>query len=240
MANVHQIVVKWSKVKIDADKNMNGSDLFNLDKIEVKGIDECYYHYRVLNIYPNEIQHVVNGELAFRYGYAGSITPSKDKTYNLGLKNTRFKDSWVGGNLGIGVIKEPGSTLTVDIILDDAYTEIASYLDETNTTTTTGWADDWDIGALDTYTDVKLQFDYNNYSSSDNWQYRLLEDGVEVLSFTLPANSTGTLSGEYTTLKQSCEYKTQINSTKWHDGNWKIKNRYLYFKKRYLGIKAGS
>lgn len=259
---------RWSEITIDADKDMRGKSLTNLNDVEYKRlITETDYviqkspdrpQIRIITLFgyldigaSNKYNvHFYTDKSGFYFDKEiranENVRPVFDNQKDLGIRNMRWNDGWFAGSLALGVIKNIGDTLTVDVIYDDAYTEVASYLDETNTDTLSAWVDDWVIGTLSTYTEngiitgIKLQFEYNNYDDTDNWSYRLLEDGVEVMSFTLTANSSGTLSGEYNTLKTSADYKTQIYSTSWQSENWKIRNRYLYFRKRYLGIKSGS
>lgn len=205
-------------------------------------MNEGAFYYYALS---NEFRARIKNNDVLRLSLV-SVFSGLDKLIDLGRRENRWLNGWFAGSLAVGVIKNIGDTLTVDVVYDDTYTEVASYLDETNAYDLATWVDDWVIGTLDTYTEngiitgIKLQFEYNNYDSDDDWSYRLLEDGVEVMSFNLPANSTGTLSGEYTTLKTSAEYKTQLYSLAYNSDNWKIRNRYLHFRKRYIGIKAGS
>ena len=76
----------------------------------------------------------------------GALFPYVNNRFDLGKVDTRWINAWIGGNLGLGVIKSPGTTLTVDVIFDDAYVEVASKPTET-TYILRSAADitDWDI-----------------------------------------------------------------------------------------------
>jgi len=247
MANVHQIAVKWSKVKIDTDKDMNAKSLKNLKGIQVRWIKDLDLDYVDLKIYPNEIQHLLSGSFWFRYGHQKRFYPVIDKDASIGQAMNRMNEGWFAGNLGLGVIKNVGETLTVDIIYDDSYSEVASYLDEQVYNLNNGDSVvDWDIGSLTTFTEngvitgIKVQFDAY-HSQIGTIHYKFLENGVEVYSQAITAHlNYSTYSFELNTLKTNATYRGVVVNNSGETLNAYIRNRYMYFRKRYLGIKAGQ
>jgi len=266
MANIHAIKVRWSKVKIDADKDMNGKSLTNLNEVNAQifsqqnGIQIIKSPERdsIRIITPTGYMDVgsINSEWAHFYtdrpqfyfdrsvcAY-GALFPYINDTFDLGKVDRRWVNAWIGGNLGLGVLKRPGTTLTVDVIFVDAYVEVASKPTETTYDLKSGEdVTDWDIGTLSTYTTngiitgIKIQIE--SRSSTDTALYKLYEDGVEILSFYCGHSTTYRVySAETNTTKKSATYEGRV--IKYNDpGTVSIKNRHLYFKKRYLGIKGG-
>ena len=268
MGNVHYISPKWSKVKIDADKDMNGKSLTNLNDVEYKRlITETDYiiqkspdrrQIRIVTPYGwldigavNEWGlHFYTDRNAFYFDKVlrvnGIVGPYLDAQFDNGIRMSRWLNGWFAGDLGLGVIKNIGDTLTVDVIYEDSYTEVASKLDELTYTLDLGdEVVDYVIGNLDTYTEngiitgVKLQFDGKSEHAYRVY-YKLYENSVEVLSIEINSTDYNTFSAEYNCLKSSAYYECKIYNDYADGETVSIKNRYLYFKKRYIGIKAGS
>ena len=268
MANVHALKPKWSRVIIDTDKDMQGKSLTNLTDVEFKRlVTETDYiirkspdinnfrlatPYGWLEIGPANMSfcHFYTSEQPFFFGdnvyINGSVFPFHDKEYNNGTKEFRWLDGWFAGDLGLGVIKNIGDTLTVGVIYEDSYTEVASKPDELTYTLDLGdEVVDYVIGNLDTYTKngiitgVKLQFDGKSEHAYRVY-YKLYENSVEVLSIEINSTDYNTFSAEYNCLKSSAFYECKIYNDYADGETVSIKNRYLYFKKRYIGIKAGS
>ena len=266
MANIHALKVRWSKVKIDADKDMNGKSLTNLNEVNAQ-IFSPQNGFQIIKspergsiriITPSGYMDVGPKNPVWAHFYTdrprfffdrgvsvcGALFPYVNDRFDLGKVYSRWINAWIGGNLGLGVIKSPGTTLTVDVIFDDAYVEVASKPTETTYDLKSGEdVTDWDIGTLSTYTTngiitgIKIQIE--SRSSTYNARYKLYEDGVEILSFYCGNSTTYRIySAETNTTKKSATYEGRVVKTN-DSGTVSIKNRHLYFKKRYLGIKGG-
>lgn len=266
MANIHGLKVRWSKVKIDADKDMNGKSLTNLNEVNAQIfsplngfqiIKSPYrssfriitrYGYMDVGAVNNYYMHFYSDEKPFYFNKSvvvdDLVRPYKNNAYDLGHVYYRWLNAWIGGNLGLGVIKSPGTPVTVDVIRDEAYVEVASM--PTETTYDLKEAEDetdWNIGTLSTYTangiitGIKIQIE--SLSSTPNAIYNLYEDGDQILSFYCGNSSEYRIySAETNTTKKLATYEGRIFKSV-DSGTVSIKNRHLYFKKRYLGIKAG-
>ena len=266
MANIHALKVRWSKVKIDVDKDMNGKSLTKLKEVDaqifspqngfqiIKSPDRDSIRIITpsgnMDVGPMGIYHAhfFTDRPSFYFNknvlVNGDAHPYENEAYNLGEVHRRWLNAWIGGDLGLGVIKSPGTTLTVDVIFDDAYVEVASMPTETTYDLRAGEEEtDWKIGTLSTYTTngiitgIKIQIE--SRSSTYSAAYKLYEDGVEILSFGCGRSTAYRIySGETKTTKKSATYEGKVKKSS-KDGTVSIKNRQLYFKKRYLGIKAG-
>lgn len=266
MANVHAMKVRWSKVKINADKDMNGKSLTNLNDVDAQ-IFSVQNKFKITKSPDRDNVRIITPsgyvdigpENAFNAHFHtdrqqfyfdkqlwvnGKVYPAQTEAYDLGEMNNRWLNAWIGGNLGLGVIKKPGTPLTVDVIYDDAYVEVASKPEKHSYSYVTGGiAEDWIIGTLSTFTangiitGIKIQIEALSPSSSA--VYKFYEDGVEILSFQCGKSSKYTIYGaETNTIKKSAWYRARVVKTT-SEGKVEIKNRRLYFKKRYLGIRAG-
>ena len=174
-----------------------------------------------------------------------NLVPTMDNAYDLGSIGYRWKDAWFHGNVGLGVIKNPGATITVDIIHDQPYVEVAS--DDTErhySLTGSEIVTDWDIGTLNTYTEngvitgIELQFEA--YTTTYDAYYEFYEDDVQRASIYIEPNSDYTsYSIEINTVKTSAHYLCKIEKQN-NSGDVYVRNRSLMFRKRFIGIKAGG
>ena len=180
----------------------------------------------------------------------GDFIPSADKTYNIGSRTARWLDGWFAGSLGLGVIAEPGTTLKVDVIYEDSYVEVASDSEEKTYPQNTSGASDWVVSGQSTFTEngiatkVKIQFDaYWDAGGGGIVGYAYFyENGVERISWDLAdIGSWKTFSGEFVTTLKTADYELKISTTSF-GGSYHvhIRNRHLFMKKLYLGIKAGE
>jgi len=256
----------WSQIQIDADKDMNAKSLTNLRRLtlEVDAEDGIYIKskadhpslYLTGTLDNTEYTTKINGGYYGQYleiqphegGVyrltASTLIGTPDKSKSIGNSIVRFSDGWFAGSLALGVLKDVGDNLTVGVVYHDSEVEKASNLTE-NSTNSTNWVDDWDIGTLETVTEngiltrIKLQFDVYQTNTTEPSYYRFLEDGVELGSWSYTNTTYETKSYEFYTKKTSAAYKTQFKT---YASSYTIyvKNRYLYFAKHYLGIKAGE
>jgi len=224
VANVHMPILKWSKIKIDTDKDMNAKSLTNINEIGlnkiITGVDMSGKSLmNVENIYINN---------------------------NLGSESQRVKNAYFLGDLYLGFIKDIGSNLTVSVLKEEDYYEKASDLAERSyNVSPDSKVTDWVLGTLTTETQagivtgVKLQVDTYFETARSNY-YELYEAGIEKLSMAITSTTYQTLIGEYNTLKGSATFVGKIRGDPNYSNTVYVKNRYLYFKKKWIGIKGGS
>jgi len=245
VANVHMPILKWSKIKIDTDKDMDGKSLANLNEIIANKVNGFNIKYDVDldgNIEFSKVRIDTDKDMNGK-----SLTNIQNIYINgdLGSLSQRAVNGWFSGNLGLGVIKEIGESLTVDVIYEEDYYLKASDLAiRSYTLGGEQYVTDWDIGTLSTETEngaiTKVKFQVSAYIEAGNkYYYKLYENGVEKLSFYVTSSSYQTYSGEYICLKSSASFKGRLYNSYSVDIPAHVKNRYLYFKKCYLGIKAG-
>lgn len=266
MGNIHALKVKWSKLEIDADKDMNGKSLTNLNYLNARIFTpESGFQitkspagntFRIIT--PTGYMDVGSANISHAHFYTdrpsfyfdrevlvnGKVSPYNNDTYDLGEMYRRWLNAWFAGSVGLGVIKSPGSTLTVDVIYDDYYVEVASdHTLKIYDMDVDQIADDWQIGTLSTFTangvvtGIKIQI--KSAATTQDAIYRLYEDGVEIVSFYCGSSADFIIySAETNSIKRAATYEGKVIKTT-KAGIVSIVSRYLYFKKRYLGIKAG-
>jgi len=163
---------------------------------------------------------------------------------DIGSLDKRLGSVYLSENLSLGVIKEPGTNLTVDILSEEGKTEVARYLDE-NQIKSGSWAVDWDISQLNTFTEngiitrVDLSVEIKTIDSGYTVYYRIVEDGVEKASVSTDSKDYVQINMSYYTIKTQVNLQTQMRTYNDYKTG-AVRNRRLFFSKCYLGIKAGQ
>lgn len=271
MGNVHWIRPKWSDIIIDTDKDMNGKSLTNLNEVDAQIFSPQngfqitksperdsvristpfgYVDIGPMNKYNT---HFYTDKPTFFFSknvcVNGSIYPYRNNAYELGFATSRWSNVWIAGNLGLGVIQDIGTPLTVDVIYQEADTEVYNKPTQYNYFLTE--RDRIRLGrtdVLDTYTTngistrVTLTFEYSSEGAGGiigTWE--IFENSALVISDDLITTNNQFVTKTYTwyTINQSSQIEIYIDVTP-RDSRYdfSIRNIRVMFARGYLGIKS--
>lgn len=271
MGNVHWIRPKWSDIIIDTDKDMNGKSLTNLNEVDAQIFSPQngfqitkspqrdsvristpfgYVDIGPMNIYN---MHFYTDRPRFFFSnnvcVNGSVYPYKHGAYELGGVGRRWSNAWIAGNLGLGVIKDIGTQLTVDVIYQEADTEV--YNDPTQYDYSLSEGDNIRVGytdELDTYTTngiltrVTLTFEYSGEGPGGivgTWE--IFENSALIISDDLVTTNNRFVTKTYTwyTKNQSSQIDIYVKVTSSvFRYAFSIRNIRVMFARSYLGIKS--